>query len=177
MVHATALLSLRRPSPQTYKAYKNHFNNVDSHGESTLGGIGATILDDRDDLLALVRPAEEDRLTKFLRLYFPMLFLAKRPSAHSSVAYISGNRIRIFVGIINILLAAILLFGAIYNLYYVRNDKKRLGLIAGYTVAFALCMGLLSGARRSEIFGACAAYAAVLVVFVSGNLGSENDVR
>ena len=64
------------------------------------------------------------------------------------------------------------LFGAIYNLYYVTNERGRLGLIAGYTVAFALCVGLLTNARRSEVFGACAAYAAVLVVFVSGNLGS-----
>lgn len=69
------------------------------------------------------------------------------------------------------------LFGAIYNLYYVTNERRRLGLIAGYTVAFALCVGLLTNARRSEVFGACAAYAAVLVVFVSGNLGSGGSVR
>ena len=77
---------------------------------------------------------------------------------------------------INILLAAVLLFGAVYNLYYVKNEKGRLGLIDGYTVAFALCVGLLTNARRSEVFGACAAYAAVLVVFVSGNLGTSVSV-
>lgn len=77
--------------------------------------------------------------------------------------------------IVYVVLAAVLLFGAIYNLYFVRDDQKRLGLIAGYTVVFALCVGLLTNARRSEIFGACAAYAAVLVVFVSGDLGSNTN--
>lgn len=67
-----------------------------------------------------------------------------------------------------------LLFGAIYNLYYVKSDQKRLGLIAGYTVLFAICMGLMAKARRAEIFGACSAYAVVLVVFVSGGLGSTS---
>lgn len=68
-----------------------------------------------------------------------------------------------------------MLFGAMYNLYYVTDEEKRLALIAGYTVAFAVCVGLVTNERRSEVFAACAAYAAVLlVVFVSGNLGSAS---
>jgi len=76
------------------------------------------------------------------------------------------------VAIINLILAAALLFGAILNLYYVTDERKRLGLIAGYTIAFAMCVGLVTKARKSEVFAACAAYAAVLVVFVSGSLGN-----
>ena len=68
------------------------------------------------------------------------------------------------------LLAAALLFGAIYTLYYIDSDQIKLGLIAGFTTAFALCVSLITNARRGEVFGACAAYAAVLVVFVSGGL-------
>ena len=78
---------------------------------------------------------------------------------------------------INVMLAAILLFGAIFNLYFVANDQKRLSLIAGYTTAFASSIGLLTNARRSEIFSASAAYAAVLVVFVSGGLGNAQCSR
>lgn len=70
------------------------------------------------------------------------------------------------------ILAAVLLFGAILNLYYVTDEQKRLGLIAGYTTAFAICVGLVTKAKSSEVFAACAAYSAVLVVFVSGNLGN-----
>lgn len=71
------------------------------------------------------------------------------------------------------MIAGVLLFGAILNLYYVTDEQKRLGLIAGYTMAFAICVGLVTKARRSEVFAACAAYAAVLVVFVSGSLGGQ----
>jgi hypothetical protein len=89
----------------------------------------------------------------------------------AGIQYFSPQRIAIVVNAITILLSATFLFGAIYNLYYVRRDQVKLGLIAGYTVAFALSISLISNARRAEIFGACAAYAAVLVVFVSGDLG------
>lgn len=90
---------------------------------------------------------------------------------NSRLAYFSERRLRIVVAVLNVVIAAILLFGAILNLYYVTDEQKRLGLIAGYTIAFATCVGLVTKARRSEVFAACAAYAAVLVVFVSGNLG------
>lgn len=78
------------------------------------------------------------------------------------------------VSTINAILAATFLFGAIYNLYYVTQDQVKLGLIAGYTVCFALSVSIVTNARRSEVFGASAAYAAVLVVFVSGGLSTRN---
>ena len=73
---------------------------------------------------------------------------------------------RLAVAVINFILVAALLFAAIYNLYWVVDNQKRLGLIAGYTVAFAACAGFATNAKRSEVFAACAAYAAVLVLFV-----------
>jgi len=47
-----------------------------------------------------------------------------------------------------------------------------MGLIGMFTLLFALVVALLTNARRAEIFGSTAAYAAVLVVFVSGNFAS-----
>ena len=171
----SAILSIRRPSRQTAKAFRNYFMNVGSSGDEypTLGGGSATLYDDRQDLVALGRLPEEDRLTRFLRKYCSLLFLEKKLSEGSHLVYISANRISIFVGLVNVILAAAFLFGAIYNLYYVDKDQIKLGLIAGYTTAFALCITLVTNAKRSEIFGACAAYAAVLVVFVSGDLGGS----
>jgi len=81
----------------------------------------------------------------------------------------------VVVNVITVFLATALLFGAIYNLYFVQREQVKLGLISGYTLAFALSISLISNARRAEIFGACAAYAAVLVVFVSGNIGNSGD--
>ena len=44
-------------------------------------------------------------------------------------------------------------------------------MIAAFTVVFGLSLRLLSNAKRAEIYASSAAYAAVLVVFVSGDLG------
>lgn len=63
----------------------------------------------------------------------------------------------------------------IYHLYKTKSNGTKLGLIAFYTVLFSICVGLVTNAKRSEVFGACAAYAAVLVVFVSGNISSGNS--
>lgn len=51
-------------------------------------------------------------------------------------------------------------------------------MLGGWTVLFAICVGWLTNARRDQIFAATAAYAAVLVVFVSGTLGgASNSVK
>ena len=44
-----------------------------------------------------------------------------------------------------------------------------MAIITIFMMLFAASVGLLTSARRVEIFAATAAYAAVLVVFVSGN--------
>ncbi|CZR55889.1 uncharacterized protein PAC_05777 [Phialocephala subalpina] len=168
------LLALDGPPPRTLTAFRNEFNNVKASGPKrgypTLRGRSRKVYDDPDDLIVLAPQQEEDRLTKFLRQYFAILFTTQRTD--SPLTYFSETRLRVAVAIINMVIAAALLFGAILNLYWVTNNDKRLGLIAGYTVAFATCVGLLTNAKRSEVFTSCAAYAAVFGVFVSGNLGA-----
>lgn len=168
------MLALRHPSTQTFRAFNQLFMNIDEGRFPTLGGSSSSLYNNRHDICALARPLEEDRLTSFLRKHCLLLFLERYPDRDSRLAYISTRRIGVVVGIINVLLAAAFLFGAIYNLYYVDQEKIKLGLIAGYTTAFALCISLVTNAKRSEIFGACAAYAAVLVVFVSGSIGRNS---
>jgi hypothetical protein len=73
------------------------------------------------------------------------------------------------------ILATILLIGAVVGLYLVKRPVTRLVMISVFTVVFAASIGLLTNARRPEIFAATAAYAAVLVVFVSGNLGGTSN--
>ncbi|KIX97888.1 uncharacterized protein Z520_06666 [Fonsecaea multimorphosa CBS 102226] len=167
------MLALRIPSKQAFRAVDHFWMNRDNEGFPTLGGSSSSLYDDRHAISALARPLEEDRLTSFLRKFCLLLFLERYPDGNSRLVYVSTKRIALVVGLINVLLAATFLFGAIYNLYYVEQEKIKLGLIAGYTTAFALCVSLVTNARRSEIFGACAAYAAVLVVFVSGGFGGQ----
>ena len=101
-----------------------------------------------------------------------MTYNLQNKRADISLAYFSEHRLHVVVAVLDVILAAVLLFGAILNLHYVMDEQKRLGIIEGSTIAFAICVGLITKARRSKVFAACAAYAAVLVVFVSGNLGS-----
>jgi hypothetical protein len=116
----------------------------------TLGGRSASLYDDREDLVALRRPAEEDRLTIVLRKYFPFLFKSEKYPG-GRIARCSEERLSKVVAFISMIMAAGLLYGAILNFYMVTSDKAKLVLIAAYTIAFALCVGLLTNARRSEI--------------------------
>ena len=185
LLRNAAVLQLRQPTKQVYNAFQSEFNNNGKSQElrfPKLAGTSSDLYeeDHADDLITLCpSPPDEDRLTIWLRHHFPTLFMRRRQKAgqegRSFAASLSEKRLQIFVAMINVVLAAAMLFGAIYNLYYVSSNKTKLGLISGYTIAFALCVGMLTNSRRSEIFGACAAYAAVLVVFVSGNLGNSNS--
>jgi uncharacterized membrane protein YjjB (DUF3815 family) len=91
------------------------------------------------------------------------------------------------VAVLSILVAAVLLISSIVTLYIVTNNNIRLGLVCLFTALFAVTVNMMSNARRAELFASTAAsvllgnfwllltnirYAAVLVVFVSGNLGS-----
>jgi hypothetical protein len=72
------------------------------------------------------------------------------------------------------LLASALLFLPIYVLYSTPDSRPgmKLGWIGLFTLLFAVAIPVVTNARRAEVFAACAAYAAVLVVFVSGNIGA-----
>ena len=64
-----------------------------------------------------------------------------------------------------------LLIAPIYTLYHaaLSNRALTLVLIVLFTFVFAGAIVIMTQARRAEVFGACAAYTAVLVVFVSGD--------
>jgi hypothetical protein len=63
-----------------------------------------------------------------------------------------------FVAILSTVLAALLLVGAIASLYAVKSTSTKLILIAVYNILFAISVGLLTNARRVELFAATAAY-------------------
>ncbi|CAO2657901.1 Nn.00g071610.m01.CDS01 [Neocucurbitaria sp. VM-36] len=133
-------------------------------------GRADAFLDDEDDLLAVAKPIDEDYLSRALQNNW--LFKKRKTADPFDRTYIHKNsHIVQTVAALDLMLAAILLIGAIVNLYFVTAQKAKLGLIALYTILFASSVALCTNARRAEIFAATAAYAAVLVVFVSGELG------
>ena len=53
-----------------------------------------------------------------------------------------------------------------------------IALLIGFGLLFSMAMGLLTRAKRAELFAATAAYCAVLVVFIgnfSSNVGSNSS--
>lgn len=84
--------------------------------------------------------------------------------------------------VISVLWSIALILGPIYFFYFVKEEAAVLGMLSAFVVLFGLSVGMLTNARRPEVFAAAAAYAAVLVVFVSGPLGgsravSNNQIR
>ena len=75
------------------------------------------------------------------------------------IFYYPQRRIERAGAVISVLFSAILLIGAIVCLLLVsdRSINIRVGLIVLFTSLFALVVGLLTNARRAEIFGATAA--------------------
>ncbi|KAF5565914.1 microsomal epoxide hydrolase [Fusarium napiforme] len=130
-----------------------------------LGGRGKDYLDEAEDLVSLKAPVAVDPLSKLLRGYWPGREELSR-DGWRRISHFDERSITIAVALVNILLAMVLLVGSISSLYYVKSAPAILGTICGFTILFALSVGLITNAKRAEIFAGSAAYAAVLVVFV-----------
>ncbi|KAF5720915.1 microsomal epoxide hydrolase [Fusarium globosum] len=130
-----------------------------------LGGRGKDYLDETEDLVSLKASAAVDPLSKLLRAYWPGREELSR-DGRRRISHFDERSITIAVALVNILLAMILLVGSISSLYYVKSPPAILGTICGFTILFSLSVGLITNAKRAEIFAGSAAYAAVLVVFV-----------
>jgi hypothetical protein len=50
-----------------------------------------------------------------------------------------------------------MLIAPVVILYEISSMRARLGIMAGFTVVFSLCMAGLTNAKRSDIFAATAA--------------------
>ncbi|KAF2676472.1 hypothetical protein K458DRAFT_241900, partial [Lentithecium fluviatile CBS 122367] len=124
------------------------------------------VLDDPKDLAALRPPADSDALSTFLRDHWPFKG-TNYPDPRDATQHFLATHVRRTVLLISTFIAAALLIGVIVSLYFVRPASK-LGMIAAFTTLFAASIGSFTSAKRQEVFAASAAYAAVLVVLVSG---------
>jgi hypothetical protein len=127
-----------------------------------------------DDLVALRKPTDEDLLSRLLQDHWAFQKRNTLDPLDRTTVY-KRQYVAWTAAAISMLSAAVLLIVAIASLYNVESVNAKLGMVAAYTVLFALSIALLTNARRGEIYSAAAAYAAVLVVFISGNLGSSQQ--
>ncbi|KAF4979430.1 hypothetical protein FZEAL_4373 [Fusarium zealandicum] len=162
---------LHRPERRALNVARNELHGGpmrpdDRWPNPVIGGKAKYYLDSEEDLISLRAPVETDPLSNILRAYWP----GKEETSRDGLRRISRyeeRSITIAVALINILVAIILLVGSITSLYYVASPAATLGMICAFTVLFAPSVGLMPNEKRAEIFAGSAAYAAVLVVFVS----------
>ncbi|KAG0651501.1 hypothetical protein D0Z07_1897 [Hyphodiscus hymeniophilus] len=95
--------------------------------------------------------------------------IASDPS--SEIAHYAGAPLHSAINIFVTVLASLIPITSILILYFVSNTLDRLAIVVAFTGLFAFCLAATTRARRVEIFGATSAFAAVQVVFVTGNNG------
>ncbi|KAE9377658.1 hypothetical protein N431DRAFT_461252 [Stipitochalara longipes BDJ] len=167
-----ALLNSKPPATTTVKAMKAWFLGQTSGETNSIPQLfdsSKKRFEDPNDLVALRVPADQDRLSEFILNHFGAFFKADASDGHST--YIREHSLARCMAILSSLLSAVLLFGSIASLYFVHNPYAVLGMLGGWTILFSISVGWLTNAKRDQVFAATAAYAAVLVVFVSGTLG------
>ncbi|KAK5742701.1 hypothetical protein LTR17_003234 [Elasticomyces elasticus] len=128
----------------------------------------------RAEVLVTYSASETDRLSHYINRAVcdsrVSMFEDRRrvPPSWSGIYFYSDEKIERVVAILTVALAAALLIGGIASLDWVDPKRKgiRLGILAGFTTAFAALVGLLTNAKRTELFVATAGFTAVLVVYV-----------
>jgi len=121
--------------------------------------------ENRKDLVALRQPADKDMLSIFLQNHW----MFGTTNLTSSTEHYKEIHVTWVATVISMLATAVLLLGAIVALRMIENRDSQLGLIGMFMALLAASVAVLTNARRAEVFAATAAYAAVLVVFVSSS--------
>jgi hypothetical protein len=160
----TQICNLERPSRRVLSTFRSFFSTP----TPLIIGRAKYMLDDSKDLVALHPPADTDLLSRLLRDHWPF-GATDYPDPRDATQHFLETHVRRAVLVISTVIAALLLIGAIVGLYFVSRPASKLGMIAAFTTLFAASVGGLTSAKRQEVFAASAAYAAVLVVFVSGD--------
>ncbi|KAI8931858.1 hypothetical protein NX059_010764 [Plenodomus lindquistii] len=128
------------------------------------------------DFVAVGPPSRRDYLSRLVTTVCDKVFKIRGegPMQDLNGAYFySESRIANMVSLVGALLGVGLLVGAIIGLDQLETKASRLGLICALTTAFAGVLLFTTTTTRGEVFGATAAYAAVLVVYVGGALGDS----
>ncbi|EJT79139.1 hypothetical protein GGTG_04228 [Gaeumannomyces tritici R3-111a-1] len=154
--------ALSAPNKRVVGAYRAFLENT-----PCLGGPSGRFLD-APDLVAIKSPADHDPLSELLRRIWPVSTAGhSETDVEAGIGRFQERSIVRAANIVSIVLAMALLAGSIVGLSFYKDPYGRIGIVVGCTIVFALSLGIITNARRPEIFAATAAYAAVLVVFIS----------
>ncbi|PQE24140.1 ATP synthase subunit gamma protein [Rutstroemia sp. NJR-2017a BVV2] len=143
-------------------------------GDCALEGLDRNVWKEKEDLV-VIKPdgIAVDSFTRVLRKPLTAFWhklrtrRCHRQADEESMIYAYDEKIVIRVAdMIGTAIASLLPVLAVVVLYSVREMLARLGIIALFTVLFALALMITTKAKRVEIFAATAGFASVQVVFV-----------
>lgn len=160
-----------QPEPQSFdKRYNQNWLNDPNHGAMTLVGpdrkVYGLTMNNPDssatDLIAIKPRADEDTFSNWVTRDFILWFhnwlgkwVTKPSSKYNECGYYEDTLLRC-THLITTVIASLLLICPIAVLDKVSSMNKRLGLIACFSLLFALGMHLLTRAKRSDVFTAIA---------------------
>ncbi|KAI1409589.1 hypothetical protein F5Y13DRAFT_89015 [Hypoxylon sp. FL1857] len=156
------VLKLSRPCRRAFGAFRGWFDI-----EKPFVGYGNDLLIGHDDFVALQPSTDQDFLTNTLQNLGGKLLTGVRHETTPEIKYYSTKHVSRLATTSTVLLASLVINGAIVALYVVKDEHVRLGMITVFTSIFATSLAVLTDGRRTDIILATAACAAVLVVFVS----------
>ncbi|OQO10167.1 hypothetical protein B0A48_04524 [Cryoendolithus antarcticus] len=171
LLRQAQISELEIPRSRPLHTYRVELNGADGEHHK-LDGLEEHMLDDQADLVTLAAPKNRDALSNFICDHWP--FPGKRLSPHEwdRTRHFDGRKVVLLVSALSTTIASALLVAPVLTLYFVTSPGARLALVIVFILLFSLAMSLATNASRDSIFAATAAYSAVLVVFVSGNLAN-----
>ena len=154
MLRQSRIMALEPPLSRCKSALSVWFRD----NKPLIGG-SHDLFNDEHDLVALGTTTEHDRLTSMLQNNLGYHILSKRHERHgwTGLTYFSEHKIKQIVSVISVALSPILLVGAITALDFAPTRPAMLALIAVFTTLFATSIGLLTNARKAEIYASTAA--------------------
>ena len=166
------LQSLEKPNQHTPDNLRLALR-LDSDVQTSISEIDADYLNPKNslDLIKILPYPNKEVFSRFLVDRFGVYFLSSSEKG-KIIGVFSDHHIRRITRVVAVVLSSILPILSIVILYLVHSTNIHIGLIVIFSSVFSGVVALVSDARNVEIIAATAAYAAVLVVFVSGNLQS-----
>jgi len=175
--HQSFLHTLQKPSTLSQKAVHNILFDEENKPRLISPSEAEYVSKFAEDLITLAPSGGGEVLTRFLERRFNRVFQTKadkqKSANNSPLSFFSESRINSTVRGIAVVLSSVLPILSVVVLYFIANNNIRLGLIVLFTVICSASLAFLSKASNSEIIVATATYAAVQVVFVSGNLSAS----
>jgi len=177
--HQAWLHTLEKPSQLAQKALRNLLYDKSGH-PTILSAADSEYVTEKfeNDLVALAPKTNPEVLSQFLQNQLYTLFQSKadkeRANEYKVLDYFSQSRIHHTVRGLAVIFSSVWPILSIVVLYFIQSNRVRLGLIVLFTILCSVALAFLSRASNSEIIVATATYAAVQVVFVSGNISSSS---